>query len=115
MCYQPACGCLPSIHESVEPAASSLNQVVAVCCLPADHDHWWSGCQIYGSTPERNRELRSGVDGKLKLANTGHVTSDGSYLPLDGSGVEPGRIQLQPLERPAAVALSFCQRAQHSV
>jgi hypothetical protein len=29
--------------------------------------HWWDLSQVYGSTEERNRELRSGVDGKLAL------------------------------------------------
>jgi Animal haem peroxidase len=28
---------------------------------------WWDGSQLYGSTEERNRELRAGEDGKLKL------------------------------------------------
>ncbi|MGI8726233.1 MAG: peroxidase family protein [Solirubrobacterales bacterium] len=29
--------------------------------------HWWDGSQIYGSTEERNRKLRTGVDGKMTL------------------------------------------------
>ena len=29
--------------------------------------HWWDGSQIYGSTEERNRELRAGEDGKMAM------------------------------------------------
>ncbi len=29
--------------------------------------HWWDGSQIYGSSQERNRELRTGSGGELKL------------------------------------------------
>jgi hypothetical protein len=28
---------------------------------------WWDGSQLYGSSEERNRELRAGEDGKLKM------------------------------------------------
>lgn len=34
---------------------------------------WWDGSQLYGSTEERNRELRSGEDGQLAM--------DGARLP----------------------------------
>lgn len=61
--------------------AAAIVHTVAIADA-AGHDHWWSGCQIYGSTPARNAELRAGVDGKLKLS------PDGKYLPLDGNGVE---------------------------
>jgi hypothetical protein len=29
--------------------------------------HWWDGSQIYGSSEERNRELRAGEDGKMAM------------------------------------------------
>jgi len=31
--------------------------------------HWWDGSQIYGSSEERNRELRAGEDGKMATAD----------------------------------------------
>ena len=34
--------------------------------------HWWDGSQIYGSTEERNRELRAGEDGKMTIED-GHA------------------------------------------
>jgi hypothetical protein len=39
--------------------------------------HWWDGSQIYGSEAETAAKVRSGQDGKLKLAEDG-------LLPLDG-------------------------------
>jgi hypothetical protein len=30
---------------------------------------WWDGSQLYGSTEERNRELRAGEDGKLSMTD----------------------------------------------
>jgi hypothetical protein len=61
----------------------SICVLVLLCtfaCFALDHDHWWSGCQIYGTSAERNRQLRSGLDGKLLL------NRDGSYLELDATG-----------------------------
>jgi hypothetical protein len=64
----------------------------------------WSGCQIYGSTAERNGLLRSKVDGKLKLR------ADGNYLPLDDDGVELVGSEgiLQCLLRACEPAASCC-------
>ena len=43
--------------------------------------HWWDGSQIYGSDQASQDRLRSGTDGKLRLA-------DDHTLPLDRHGVE---------------------------
>ncbi len=43
--------------------------------------HWWDGSQIYGSDQETQDRLRSGKDGKLRLASD-------QTLPLDNKGVE---------------------------
>src|SRR4051812_154482 len=37
--------------------------------------HWWDGSQLYGSTPEKQKSLRSFKDGKLEM------TDDGRLLP----------------------------------
>ena len=37
------------------------------------NSHWWDASQIYGGTLEEQRERRSGVDGKLRVTDTGHL------------------------------------------
>lgn len=50
-------------------------------CLSPEHDMWWSGAQIYGTTPERNAQLRTGQGGQLLL------NPNGTYLALDAQCV----------------------------
>jgi hypothetical protein len=38
--------------------------------------HWWDLSQVYGSTEERNREMRTGEDGKLKLTDDGFLPEE---------------------------------------
>jgi hypothetical protein len=48
------------------------------------NSHWWDGSQVYGSTKEIQDRVRSGVDGKLKIAANG-------LIPLDPEGLsQPG-------------------------
>ena len=49
--------------------------------------HWWDGSQIYGSTPERVRRIRSDPSGQLLPDGKLYLQPDGS-LPLDDKGVE---------------------------
>ncbi len=37
---------------------------------------WWDGSQLYGSTEERNRMLRSGEDGKLSMTDDGRLPEE---------------------------------------
>ncbi|MFJ3925283.1 peroxidase family protein [Streptomyces sp. NPDC090022] len=38
--------------------------------------HWWDGSQLYGSTEERCRSLRTGEHGKLRLTPDGRLPAD---------------------------------------
>src|SRR5918996_290727 len=44
--------------------------------------HWWDGSQIYGSSEERNRKLRTGEDGKM-LVEAGRLPNE-TERKLDG-------------------------------
>ncbi|WP_202560487.1 peroxidase family protein [Alcanivorax sp. DP30] len=38
--------------------------------------HWWDGSQLYGSSKEKNDEVRSFVDGKLKVDGDGRLPTE---------------------------------------
>jgi hypothetical protein len=40
------------------------------------NSHWWDGSQIYGCETETCGKLRSGVDGKLKIGQSGRLLTD---------------------------------------
>lgn len=48
-----------------------------------DQTHWWDASQLYGSNVERQKKLRSGIDGKLCLEAHG-------LLPLEDNPAAPG-------------------------
>jgi hypothetical protein len=40
------------------------------------NSHWWDGSQIYGCETETCGKLRTGVDGKLKIGESGRIMTD---------------------------------------
>jgi hypothetical protein len=63
--------------EATEPATSGDGQPPAYANR---NTHWWDGSQIYGSSAETAKRLRTGSDGKMKMG-------DEALLPLDVDGV----------------------------
>ena len=61
----------PTRRDGEETPVTFINEVT----------HWWDGSQIYGSDQATQDRLRSGIGGKLKLAEE-------ATLPLDRHGVE---------------------------
>ncbi len=57
---------------------------------PADYGntetHWWDGSQIYGASAEKQKQLRTFTDGKLKIAENGRLLSDPDEPNLDLTG-----------------------------
>src|SRR3954452_5276464 len=61
--------------------------------MPSHHDedgntetHWWDGSQIYGSTLERQKEIRTFQDGKLKIGADGRLPEDPRQEGVDLAG-----------------------------
>ena len=73
--------------------------------------HWWDGSQIYGSTEERNRELRAGEDGKMAIED-GRLPNEADREPRRR---RPDRLQRQLLDRPLAAAHAVRQGAQRDL
>jgi hypothetical protein len=48
--------------------------------------HWWDGSQLYGSSEERQRELRTFKDGKLKIGDNGRLLADSRESGIDLTG-----------------------------
>lgn len=50
--------------------------------------HWWDASQLYGSTPEFQRMVRSGVDGKVRLGEDGLLPVDPADLTDFPGGID---------------------------
>jgi hypothetical protein len=60
--------------------------------VPGGHDypntetHWWDGSQIYGTSFERQKQMRTFSDGKLKIGDDGRMLPDPDEPGLDLTG-----------------------------
>ena len=50
------------------------------------NSHWWDAGQIYGSSRERQMQIRSGVDGKIAVGNDGMLPADPDHQGADLTG-----------------------------
>src|SRR3954468_22609302 len=48
--------------------------------------HWWDGSQLYGSTEEKQKAVRTFEDGKLKLDPSGRLLEDPNEAGIDLTG-----------------------------
>jgi hypothetical protein len=48
--------------------------------------HWWDGSQLYGSSPDTQKELRTFEDGKLKIGDNGRLLPDPIQDGVDLTG-----------------------------
>jgi len=49
------------------------------------NSHWWDGSQVYGGSKEIQDSVRSGIDGKLKIASNGLVPLNPEALSQPGA------------------------------
>jgi hypothetical protein len=50
--------------------------------------HWWDGSQVYGTGAEKQSELRTYTDGKIKVQEDGRLYPSGKYPGIDLTGFE---------------------------
>src|SRR3954447_5959676 len=48
--------------------------------------HWWDGSQIYGTSVEQQKQLRTFEDGKLKIGDNGRLLEDPNEAGIDLTG-----------------------------
>ncbi|MEO7422725.1 MAG: peroxidase family protein [Ornithinibacter sp.] len=63
-----------------DPTRSAIGEETPVTFIN-EVTHWWDGSQLYGSDQQTQDHLRSGVHGKLRIADDGR-------LPTDRKGIE---------------------------
>jgi Animal haem peroxidase len=59
--------------------------------------HWWDGSSIYGTSPELQRRVRSGQDGKLIVGLDGRLPFDPKKPPTEEPGFWLGLLMLHTL------------------
>jgi hypothetical protein len=81
----PIGGCM-QIRRSVADTTPRETWLGAAPTFRNINSHWWDAAQLYGSDRGRQMQIRSGVDGMIKLGTDGMLPDDPTNPGVDFSG-----------------------------
>jgi hypothetical protein len=81
----PIGGCM-QIRRSVPDTTPRETWLGAAPTFRNINSHWWDAAQLYGSDRGRQMQIRSGVDGMIKLGTDGMLPDDPDHPGVDFSG-----------------------------
>ncbi len=71
-----------TLHDPTADPANANAPTTFIC----QSTHWWDASQLYGDSPEKQRELRTGFGGKLGLTEDDRLPPDPDKNGLDLTG-----------------------------
>jgi hypothetical protein len=81
----PISGCM-QIRRTVADTTPRESWLGATPTFRNVNSHWWDAAQLYGSDRARQLQIRSGVDGTIKLGDDGMLPEDPARPGADFSG-----------------------------
>jgi Animal haem peroxidase len=82
---EPIGGCM-QIRRSIPDTTPRETWLGGTPTFRNTNSHWWDAAQLYGSDRARQMQIRSGTDGKVRLAADGMLPDDPTHPGIDFSG-----------------------------
>jgi hypothetical protein len=82
---EPVDGCM-AIRRTVADDTKRETWLGATPTFRNGNSHWWDAGQIYGSSRKRQMQIRSMMDGKIKVGDDGMLLADPDRLGADLTG-----------------------------